>query len=238
MSDKKDCCFVSYFNREWHEPLSTFNGSCIPFGDPSCRHSVPVSSSIEFRVLIHASSKNKDQYYKICYCKHVQNLSKFWNGVPKGECGTLNFESDDGLVLLNYVILKEAVDASMELMFSSSSDVPLQVCGSIMAYYGDGVVKDDGGIIGQHKAVIFRTKKSELIGKQVPLQLHKSALAVPANGCLKIEAYLKDVKSKKVIVDETMVYRASPGNADNWCIEYGKYSFKLKVAWSQVQNFA
>ncbi|GJU61154.1 putative reverse transcriptase domain-containing protein [Tanacetum coccineum] len=204
MSDKKDCCFVSYFNREWHEPLSTFNGSCIPFGDPSCRHSVPVSSSIEFRVLIHASSKNKDQYYKICYCKHVQNLSKFWNGVPKGECGTLNFESDDGLVLLNYVILKEAVDASMELMFSSSSDVPLQVCGSIMAYYGDGVVKDDGGIIGQHKAVIFRTKKSELIGKQVPLQLHKSALAVPANGCLKIEAYLKDVKSKKVIVDETM----------------------------------
>ncbi|GJT23046.1 hypothetical protein Tco_0892983 [Tanacetum coccineum] len=206
MSDENDCCFVTYFKREWHNPVGTFNGSCIPFGDPSCRRSVPVSSFVEVHVLVQVSSKNRDRYYKICYVPHVESFSDFWAGQGKVKSGTLQFSSNAGLVGLNYILLKEAVDASMELTFSSPSDVSLQVCGSIMAYYGDGVVKDDDGTLGQLKAVLFRTKKSELNGNQVPLEMHKSVLAVPADGCLMTEAFLMDVKTKKVIVDEMMEY--------------------------------
>ncbi|GJT48078.1 arginine--tRNA ligase, chloroplastic/mitochondrial [Tanacetum coccineum] len=236
MSDENDCCFVTYFKREWHNPVGTFNGSCIPFGDPSCPHSVPVSSFIEVYVLVQVLSKNRDRYYKICYVSHVVSFSDFWVGQGKVKSGTLQFSSNAGLVGLNYILLKEAVDASVELTFSSTSDVSLQVYGSIMAYYGDGVVKDDDGTLGQLKAVLFRTKKSELNGNQVPLEMHKSVLAVPADGCLMTEAFLMDVKTKKVIVDEMMEYHVRPGNADNWCIKYKEYSFNLKVAWSEFTS--
>ncbi|GKB79134.1 hypothetical protein Tco_0946029, partial [Tanacetum coccineum] len=95
---------------------------------------------------------------------------------------------------------------------------------------------DDDGTLGQLKAVLFRTKKSELNGNQVPLEMHKSVLAVPADGCLMTEAFLMDVKTKKVIVDEMMEYHVRPGNADNWCIKYKEYSFNLKVAWSEFTS--
>ncbi|GKE15946.1 hypothetical protein Tco_1423523 [Tanacetum coccineum] len=131
MSDENDCCFVTYFKREWHNPVGTFNGFCIPFGDPSCRRSVPVSSFVEVHVLVQVSSKNRDRYYKICYVPHVKAL-RFWAGQGKVKSGTLQFSSNAGLMGLNYILLKEAVDASMELTFSSPSDVSLQVCGSMI----------------------------------------------------------------------------------------------------------
>ncbi|GJU13291.1 hypothetical protein Tco_1135687 [Tanacetum coccineum] len=236
MSDENDRCFVTYFKREWHNPLGTFNGSCIPLGDPSCRRSVPVSSSVDVRVLVQVSSKNRDRYYKICYVPHVESFSDFWAGQGKAKSGTLQFKSKAGLVGLNYILLKEAVDASIELTFSSPSVVSLQVCGQIIAYYGDSLVKDDGGILGQLKAVLFRTGKSELNGNQVPLELHKSVVAVPVDGCLMIEAFLMDVKTNKVIVDDMIEYRAKPGNADNWSIKCKGYSFNLKVAWSELTS--
>ncbi|GKC69038.1 hypothetical protein Tco_1114921 [Tanacetum coccineum] len=231
MSDENDCCFVTYFKCEWHNLLGNFNDSCIPFGDPSCRCSVPVSSSIDVHVLGQVSSKNRDHYYKICYILHVESFSDFWAGHRKAMSGTLQFESKAGLVGLNYILLKEAVDASIELTFSLPSVVSLQVCGQIIAYYGDGLVKDDGGILGQLKAVLFRTGKSELNGNQVPLEMHKSVMVVLVDGFLMIEAFLMDFKTNKVIVDDLIEYRAKPGNADNWSIKCKGYSFNLKVAW-------
>ncbi|GJV25586.1 hypothetical protein Tco_1378281, partial [Tanacetum coccineum] len=165
--------------------------------------------------LVQVLSKNRDRYYKICYVPHVESFSDFWAGQGKAKSGTLQFESKAGLVGLNYILLKEAVDASIELTFSSSSVVSLQVCGQIIMYYGDGLVKDDGGILGQLKAVLFRTGKYELNGNQVPLEMHKSVVAVPVDGCLMIEAFLMDVKTNKVIVDDMIEYRAKLGNADN-----------------------
>lgn len=234
MSDDTGSCFVSYFNHEWHKPLDIDYGSCIPFGDPSCRRSVSVSSSFEVDVVLHALNKEKDQVYLIFHGKHVQPLSKFWDEDREAECGTIQLESEVGRVLVNYILLKTAVDASMELTFGSSNPtVPVRISGSIFAYYGDNVAKDNGGILGQYKAEIFRANNFELTGEQVLLPLHKSLLAVPANGCLKIEAFLMDVESKKVIVRDKMDFRARPGNADdNWCIKGGEYSFNLRVAWS------
>ena len=94
----------------------------------------------------------------------------------------------------------------MDLKFNSKERV--QVDGYIVAYYGGDVLKDCDNFLGQYNAVIFRTNQYALIGDQV-LALHKSTLAVPANGCLKIEAFLMDVDSKEVIVDKTMEFRES-----------------------------
>ncbi|GJR57498.1 arginine--tRNA ligase, chloroplastic/mitochondrial [Tanacetum coccineum] len=203
MYDENDCCFVTYFKREWHNPLGTFNSLCTPFGEPSCRRSVPVSSSVDVHVLVQVLSKNRDRYYKICYVPHVESFSDFWTGQGKAKSGTLQFESKAGLII---------------------------------AYYGDGMVKDDGGILGQLKAVLFRIGKSELNGNQVPLEMHKSVVAVPVDGCLMIKAFLMDVKTNKVIWDDMIEYRAKPGNADNWSIKCKGYSFNLKVAWSEFTS--
>ncbi|GJX82455.1 arginine--tRNA ligase, chloroplastic/mitochondrial [Tanacetum coccineum] len=221
MSDENDYCFVKYFKHEWHNPLGIFNGSCIPFGDPSCHRSVPVSSFVDVHVLVQVSSKKKDRYYKICYVQHVESFSDFWAGQGKAKSRTLQFESNAGLVGLNYILLKEAVDASIELTFSSTFVVSLQVCGQIIAYYGDGLVKDDGGILGQLKAVLFRTRKSELNGNQISLEMHKSVVAVLVDGCLMIEAFLMDVKTNKVpILGINAQFRGCKitytGNGNGW----------------------
>ncbi|GJW47949.1 arginine--tRNA ligase, chloroplastic/mitochondrial [Tanacetum coccineum] len=150
------------------------------------------------------SSKNRDCYYKICYVPHVESFSDFWARQGKAKSGTLQFESKAGLVGLNYILLKEVVDASIELTFSSPSVVSLQVCSQIIAYYRDGLVKDVV-YLGSSGLVLFRTGKSELNGNQVPLEMHKSVVAVPVDGCLMIEAFLMDVKTNKVIVDDMIV---------------------------------
>ncbi|GJY96640.1 arginine--tRNA ligase, chloroplastic/mitochondrial [Tanacetum coccineum] len=228
--DVKDCCYVSYFNHEWYDSVGTYNGSYIPFGDPSCRHSIPFASSIEVQVLLHATSKKKDQCYLLCNSKDAADLSKFWDDKSEDtKCGTLKFDGKDGRILMDYIVIKHAIDTTMELTFDSK--VPVRVCGSIMAYYGDDVLKDCG-FLGQYKALIFRTDPvhNTFIGHQ-QLPLHKSALAVPANGCLNIEAFLIDLESKKTIVDTRVKYLARPGSVDEWKIEGKNFTFNLKVAW-------
>ncbi|GJU13301.1 retrotransposon-related protein [Tanacetum coccineum] len=55
----------------------------------------------------------------------------------------------------------------------------VKLASQIIAYYRDGLVKDDGGIL---------------------------VVAVPVDGCLMIEAFLMDVKTNKVIVDDMIEY--------------------------------
>lgn len=232
--DAKDFCYISCFNNEWHDSLDIVYDSLIPFGDPSCRRSVPASSSVEVDLLLHAMSESKDQCYLIFHGKHNESLSKFWDeDQEETKCGTLKFERDIGRVLVNFILLKDAVDASMKLTCTSTNpDVPIQICGSIMAYYGDDVVKDDGGILGQYKATIFRTNKFQLTGEQVVLPLHRSLLAVPTNGCLKIEAFFMNVESKEEYVRGRSNYRSKPGTDENWTLNCRSFSINLKVAWS------
>ena len=130
-TDSKDCCYISWFNHKWHEPLGISYDSLIPFGDPSCRRSVPVSSSVEVDLLLHAMSESKDQCYLIFHGKRNYPFSKFWEEEPKTKCGTLKFESDIGRVLVNFILLKEVVDASMEVTFRLSNPGDhVEICGS------------------------------------------------------------------------------------------------------------
>ena len=44
-------------------------------------------------------------------------------------CGTLKFDGKDGCILLDYVVIKDAVDTTMELTFNHVKLV--RVCGCI-----------------------------------------------------------------------------------------------------------
>ncbi|GJS43105.1 hypothetical protein Tco_0568148, partial [Tanacetum coccineum] len=231
MFDEQDDCHVSYFNREWHHPVDMYNGSYIPLENPSCVHSIPFSSSIKVSVLVKATSEKKDQTYLICNCKTTTDLSEFWAGHSNTKCGTLRFEGKDGRILLDYVVLKDAVDTTMKLTFNRVKHVRVQ--GSIVACYGDDVLGNNG-FLGQYNAVIFEADPTKFIGykPQQELPLHKSALAVPANGSLKIKVFLQDVDSGDIIMDDMKEYRKSE-SLNGYSIlkiegEKGTFVFRLK----------
>ena len=76
-------------------------------------------------------SESKDQCYLIFHGKRNEPLSKFLEEEPKTKCGTLKFESDIGRVLVNFILLKEVVDASMEVTFRLSNPGDhVEICGS------------------------------------------------------------------------------------------------------------
>ncbi|GJV32042.1 arginine--tRNA ligase, chloroplastic/mitochondrial [Tanacetum coccineum] len=232
MLDEDDDGFVSYFNREWHHPVDMHNGSYIPLGNPSCFHSIPFSSSIKVEVLVKAISEKKDQSYLLGNCMSTADFSKFWAGDSNTKCGTLKFEDDDGRILLDYVAIKDAVDTTMNLTFYRVK--PVRVSGSIMACYGDDVLGDNG-FFGQYNAVIFQADPSKFIGDkpQEELPLHKSALAVPANGDLKIKVFLQDAESKDIIMDDMKVFRKSESlnGYSKWKIEGKNGTFDFRVKW-------
>ena len=80
-------------------------------------------------MLFKATSKKKDQTYLLCNCEGTSDLLKFWVGDSNTMCGTLKFDSKDGCILLDYVVIKDAVDTTMELTFNHVKLV--RVCGSI-----------------------------------------------------------------------------------------------------------
>ncbi|PWA72348.1 40S ribosomal protein S9-2 [Artemisia annua] len=66
-------------------------------------------------------------------------------------CGTIKFDGNDGPIILDYVVLKDGVDTTIELTFNSVKRV--RACGSIMAYYGDDVLRDRGFLDAELKLV-------------------------------------------------------------------------------------
>lgn len=112
------------------------------------------------------------------------------------------FESESGFIQIYYMLLKDAVDSKMELSFESSYSKGLKVCGYISASYGKGVLDELKDADKEyHHALIFKADGMLVLpGKK--LDLHKSVLAIPANGDLILEAHLKDAKSGETIMDK------------------------------------
>lgn len=230
--DKEDDCYVSYFNREWYEPEDINNDSCIPFGDPSCLQSIPFGSSIEVEVLLQATSEEKDQIYLLTNCKGSPPLSGFWSDEDSNlKYGTLRYAGEEGHVLLNYALIKNAVDTKVDLTFKHVRGAA-RAFGDIVAYYGDDVL-GDRGFLGHYYALIFRADPTQYIGMQGDqiLPLLKSTLAVPVNGLLKIKALLTDVDSGEVIVDDSVEFTQSPDGVSIESIQSVIGSFELRVDW-------
>ena len=200
-----DIGHVAYFSRHWSDPLRISNEDFQFFGNPSSQHAVAFSSALEIHVGLTITTKKKKDCKDACYHIYSEKdkLSSFWKEDKKSNCDTLSYNSKDGIFEIHYILLKDAVDTTIDIRFESR--VPglkgLKVSGHVIAYYGDGVLDEINESMQEFfKAIIFKPEGA-CVSTGEKLQLKRSVLSVPATGCLMIESYLKD-ESGEVIVDE------------------------------------
>ncbi|GJX14023.1 arginine--tRNA ligase, chloroplastic/mitochondrial [Tanacetum coccineum] len=211
---------VCYYKRCWCDPSRIKNDSFIWFGNPSSRHAVAFSSSIEIHMDLTITTQKEKDCKDACYEIYIESEQKlsFWEEQNKTKCDTLSYESNDGILQIHYILLRDAVDTTMEFRFESHVPnlIGFKVHGHVFAYYGDGVLDEKHRCMQMfYEAVIFQTDGAYVLAGE-KLQLQRSVLSVPANGCLMIKAFLKDVKSGEVIVDTTHEYRAIPTGISEW----------------------
>ncbi|GJW74755.1 arginine--tRNA ligase, chloroplastic/mitochondrial [Tanacetum coccineum] len=234
--DKNDHGHVSYFYHDWNDKIGICNNAYLFFGNPSPRGSVSFSSVIEIYAILYATTLEKDKCFQICKCQTPIDLSKFWAEGLNYKRSTLTIESKDGCILIDYIMLRDAVDTAMELRFESPDDplIKAPVSGHIFAYYGDGVL-DDCDDFRQHcyKAVVFHADGNSAV-EVGPLTLKRSVLAVPANGYLMIEALFVDVNSGKIVFKRKKEFPAKTHGFSKYRMPLKKNCFfNLTLEWSQ-----
>nr|GFB37272.1 arginine--tRNA ligase, chloroplastic/mitochondrial [Tanacetum cinerariifolium] len=118
----------------------------------------------------------------------------------------------NGCVSISYILIKDAVDTYWSLWYERkpATGGP-KLRGRIVAHYGD-----DNNM--SYDAVMFHSERCKL--EKGNLKLKRSTLAVPTNETLMIKAFLQDVDSGEVIVNETIKYMAkSKASSIRWLIE-------------------
>nr|GEY80802.1 arginine--tRNA ligase, chloroplastic/mitochondrial [Tanacetum cinerariifolium] len=114
----------------------------------------------------------------------------------ESSCKFLVAGGDDGHIQMHFVLLWDAVDATIKVKFGMVSN--RRVCGEILTYYGYFDYGDDNLVKSFYKASLFESCNGSIReGGDVPLM--RSLLDVPFNCYLIIEARLTKFKSKKVI---------------------------------------
>nr|GEZ17157.1 arginine--tRNA ligase, chloroplastic/mitochondrial [Tanacetum cinerariifolium] len=126
-------------------------------------------------LLMKATNEKRDQTYFLCNGTHSVDLKKSWGGHLNAKCGTIKLDREDGRILLDYVAIKDATFLEILVYYVSILHISLKPIQQL----------------------------NMLAAKSPICCLHKSAMAVPANGCLKMQANLVDVDAKQRIVDET-----------------------------------
>ncbi|GKB60314.1 hypothetical protein Tco_0916500, partial [Tanacetum coccineum] len=156
--------------------------------------------------------------YTICNSKSKEEkkLKKFWEEDRQVKCEYMSFRSKAGVLRIYYILLRDAIDVTMELRYVSPlPDLEgFKVRRHVFAYY-DGVLNEVDDTKKMYKAIVFKTYGARVLAGAT-LELNKSVLAVPANGCLMIEAFLQDVKSGEMIVDQTLPYPVIPEGSIKW----------------------
>nr|GEX63615.1 arginine--tRNA ligase, chloroplastic/mitochondrial [Tanacetum cinerariifolium] len=200
-----DFAHVPLFDHDWCNPVKTIDWGLVYLGNPSSSHSVPFTSSIEFRMELYVTKK-KDACYQLCNHKIELDLSNFWKKSDSA-CGVLTVEGEDGPTYMFYVLLKEAVDVALEVKFETTCDRKVQ--GYVVAYYGDDFFyecdypcrdKDS------YMVLLFLPNTSSVL-TNCNIPLIRSMLAVPTKGSLIIKAYLED-ESGKVIMKNSCKFKS------------------------------
>ncbi|GJX92730.1 arginine--tRNA ligase, chloroplastic/mitochondrial [Tanacetum coccineum] len=110
---------ASLFSREWYEPVKMVNHGLVTMGNPNARHSIPVSTSaIQMRVELIVTNETEDVFYHLEYTAKRFELPNFRDIKGDGVCGTIVVDGKDMEVLMYGILLKDAVDADLEVTFS------------------------------------------------------------------------------------------------------------------------
>ncbi|PWA90964.1 hypothetical protein CTI12_AA094790 [Artemisia annua] len=234
LTNRPDVLYVELFKRLWTDPIYIRNGGCLSFGNPSCCRSVPFSSSMGIAMGLVAINEKEDDIFPICNHWWDLDFSAFLESNLDGSCGHYAMEGEGGQVQINYILLRDAVDATLEVTFSTSLE-NLQVCAEIVAYYEGGFTFDCEVVEKTfYTASLFELKSS--IFKSGPIQLKKSQMAVPRKGSLIIKAYLIEVNSWSKILSTSCDFPAQTNGSSQRCLEGNDCSFEVKVNWSYCQD--
>ncbi|GJX27036.1 arginine--tRNA ligase, chloroplastic/mitochondrial [Tanacetum coccineum] len=221
---------VSLFCHDWCDSVEIQNNGRLKIGNPSSRHSVPFSSSMRICILLYATTKKKDEFFEVCNHKSYMNFSPFLDNNSESSCEFLVAGGDDGHIRMHFVLLRDAVDATIKVKFGMGSN--RRVCGEILAYYGEFDYGDDNLVKSFYKASLFESYYGSVReGGDVPLM--RSVLAVPFNCSLIIEARLTDFKSKKVILFGRRKFFPHREASDQGDITYNDNTLNVEITWSQ-----
>lgn len=227
--------YVDLFRRPWNDPIHIINGGCASFGNPSCSRSIPLSSSMGISMSLVAFNKEENGIFPICNTHFDEDLSGFLASKLDGMCDHFTVESEVGKVQINYILLKDAVDATLEVTFRTSLH-NLEVYGAIDACYQDGFPLKCGAFEKTFYTTSLFELDSPSILKSGPIQLHKSRMAVPKKGSLKVKAHLVDGKSGNMILSGSYNFRSHTNSSIEKCLKGTNCSLEVKVTWSYCQG--
>ncbi|GKC30966.1 hypothetical protein Tco_1038260 [Tanacetum coccineum] len=172
-----------------------------------------------------------DDAFDICDGNLIINFLEYFANRPNGGSGYSKLKGKDGYLNLYYVALKYAVEAALEVVFVATSK-ETKVFGRVMAYYGKnfsyGCCASERYL---YNAMLFETKQPSHIepGK---INLMRSALGVPAQYSLIIDAKLHDFTSGDMILSGVCEFFVPiDGSSSVGFINGNDCSLKLKVDW-------
>nr|GEV19296.1 arginine--tRNA ligase, chloroplastic/mitochondrial [Tanacetum cinerariifolium] len=120
-------------------------------------------------------AKNEDACYQISNHKIEIDLSDFWEKKSDSACSALTVSGEEGSTLLFYVVLKDAIDASLEVKFETKTP-GREVRGYVLAYYGDDFLAECFQVIIAGRMIgcllSFRLDLSQQIGPSTLPQSH------------------------------------------------------------------
>ncbi|PWA86522.1 arginine-tRNA ligase [Artemisia annua] len=196
---KPDCAYVPLFNVDCCDAIDMRGSGVLYLGDPSCQHSVSFSSSIEVRMELTATTERKNVCFQLCNHKFKIDSSDIWEKEIDSKCDFVVVEGEDGRTKMHYILIRDAVDADLELRFNTKT--PHEVCGFICAFYGCHPIHDS------YTVLLFQSDLPFVL-KHGRIPLERSMLAVPMNGSLVIEVELKDFKSGDVIFKGSRTFKS------------------------------
>ncbi|GJT48736.1 arginine--tRNA ligase, chloroplastic/mitochondrial [Tanacetum coccineum] len=174
------------------------------------------------------------RFYNICNKVIELDISDFWAEKSDATCGYYAVKGVDGVTDLHYMLLKNAVDTTVEVTFKTNTDGP-KVYGHIFASYGDDFPYDcDRQSQCYYKALLFQPDPLKPLENGVTIPLRRSMLSVPLNGQLVIKAYLEDVESEKVIIEGSCTFKSQRDDSTIGVIkgpEGTNWSLDVKVNW-------
>ncbi|GJV45842.1 arginine--tRNA ligase, chloroplastic/mitochondrial [Tanacetum coccineum] len=233
-----DFAYVPLFDHEWFHPIDMHNREYICLGNPSSPNSVAFSSSIEINMEIYVTDEEKKACFEVGYTKVELDLLNIWSRNLGSKCGLVKAKGEDGFTEVYYMLIKDAVDAAVEMRYKSDRG-PRKVRAQIYAYYGSDIL--DHCLDRKRPcywALLFRSDVGialEELGDKIPLR--KAVMAVPKGAPLKIFATLYDIESEEWILDGICELSSLIEGNSKGRLEGTGCSLSLKVDWTYQDQY-
>ncbi|PWA68501.1 arginine--tRNA ligase, chloroplastic/mitochondrial [Artemisia annua] len=204
---------VALFDCNWDDQIDVTNHERLYLGDPSSSHLIPLSSYMEISFELYATTVRNDSLFVLSQRDFETKFAYFWKMEAETNCDMECIHGMDGDVEIYYVLLKDAIDCTIEVTYDFKQSGGQEVYAQIYACYGDFFDKNEDPFVKNfYTALLYKgSLDSKIAGKAGKVPLKRSMMAVPAKGSIEIKARLFDVDSQAGILDGICKFPAQPG---------------------------